>query len=981
MDPTDPAPEAPPAPPLLPPLFLKPAAALWLWALPALLLLLLNLQAYWLIEGNMDTAQRAHAYLLGLAGAGNLLAALLFFAFTKFRPQRAESGYAGHLLRGVSIVGVQAAYLWLATAWIDEVLPRSVTTWIYPDERFLFNQYAFTMLPLFLGILRIACGRPAAHAGKAIALNLVMAISAPVLLFLISHLFFGFFGWHAREIVLTTSLVVLGVTMFIGLFRATMLLLRRASGWGPTGERIAIVFSALVLPICGLLLNRDIPFPVDLQAWEVYALVVANTAILLLASWQHAHRPRLSFLLLCASFPFSLYFFFVFLPYTPLSILAIIVFGAGFLVLAPTFLFLLHLHLLNKARQAIAAAARPARVWIAGILCTLLLPGFFVARGLADRAALHSALDYVYAPVIESTDLHYSGTLGNLRRALASHRSYKNGIYYPLLSDFYAWLVFDNLVLPDDKLATLETTFFGAAGSNKSNDPFRHRPDFWGKRSNRDRHRAPRAAEMLHAVRVSRLDLQTTPAAGPATTVTLALTLVHNAAANNQPAEYVQALPLPAGVFVNGFRLHINGTPVPGRIVEKKTALWVYNMIRDTERRDPGLLVYTAPGELELRVFPITPGTPVTVEIDFLVPAHLAEHDLGPPSTAPNAVLGTIGERLQPQLARSERGTVVTGLDALHLPAVDREPYIHFIVDRSADNAFTGDFATAVRTVRKRFPRASHARVTLANFAVADLTTNLTPLDQLAPLGAPDWESEMPAAGGLSLDVTLARALRHHREDDLDQKSNTVPLRPLFVILSRTAKTRTLALSLTEAWSEAGEELELRELGADGTDLVHRENVLDSVPLVRCGDSVRPLVANRAVRFAATAPHQSLEFYDSPSATWLPVVEKITPMAQGKWTEAVALHLRQQDHARSPGSADDDLPALVAASRASGILIPATSYIVVENSAQWRMLELGEKQKLGQNAALEFVETPAPPALLIAISFGAWVAFRRRRRD
>ena len=187
--------------------------------------------------------------------------------------------------------------------------------------------------------------------------------------------------------------------------------------------------------------------------------------------------------------------------------------------------------------------------------------------------------------------------------------------------------------------------------------------------------------------------------------------------------------------------------------------------------------------------------------------------------------------------------------------------------------------------------------------------------------------------------------------------------------------------SLTEAWSEAGEELELRELGADGTDLVHRENVLDSVPLVRCGDSVRPLVASRAVRFAATAPHQSLEFYDSPSATWLPVVEKITPMAQGEWTEAVALHLRQQDHARSPGSIDDNLPALVAASRASGILIPATSYIVVENSAQWRMLELGEKQKLGQNAALEFVETPAPPALLIAISFGAWVAFRRRRRD
>ncbi len=114
---------------------------------------------------------------------------------------------------------------------------------------------------------------------------------------------------------------------------------------------------------------------------------------------------------------------------------------------------------------------------------------------------------------------------------------------------------------------------------------------------------------------------------------------------------------------------------------------------------------------------------------------------------------------------------------------------------------------------------------------------------------------------------------------------------------------------------------------------------------------------------------------------WRPVSSGLQPAAAGPWTEAVALQLRQQDHTRSPGTPGNDLPALVAASRASGILIPDTSYIVVENSAQWKMLEKGEKQKLGQNAALEFVETPAPPALWVALGFGGWLALRRRRHS
>src|SRR3954466_2192515 len=100
------------------------------------------------------------------------------------------------------------------------------------------------------------------------------------------------------------------------------------------------------MPLAGLILNITIPFPVDFQAAEVYVLTVANALVLLFAVWTGGSRPRLSWHLLCVTFPFALYFFIVFLPYIPLSVLAVIVMGAGMLVLTPILLFALHLHLL-----------------------------------------------------------------------------------------------------------------------------------------------------------------------------------------------------------------------------------------------------------------------------------------------------------------------------------------------------------------------------------------------------------------------------------------------------------------------------------------------------------------------------------------------------------------------------------------------------------------------------------------------------------
>jgi len=1013
MDVPNPAPPSPlepkPVAPLLPPVLTGTGALLWLWVLPIAILLLLNVQGYALIEGNMDARQRGNAHLLGEAGLVNLGVAIGLFVASRRRAARtSEAGGTLTIWHGVAAVAVQVAYLWLALSFSgSDLLPRTVTDWIYTTQRYQYNQFAFAMLPLFWGLVRVACARPAKGRGKALVVNLGLVIGAPVVLYALFMVLARVDRFFQVTSYLVAVLVIsLGVLMFVALIRGLALGMRDFERWSATGERIAILVFALVLPMAGLLLNREIEFPNDFQAWEVYALTALNAVILLLASCWHERRPLLSLGLLCATLPFSLYFFMVFLPFLPLSILAVIAMGAGFLVLTPTVLLILHLSLLNKARRG--SSGRRLAV---GTVCFLLLPGFFTVRGLADKAALNAALDYVYSPAVHSGAITYDSSRTNLKRALANHRSYKNGIYYPLLSDYYSWLVFDNLVLPDNKLARLEQAFFGEAGTAEDADPVRrNRNSFWGdgsRRSVRDRNRMPQANPPSRDVAVDALTVSGMLAdegnaeatEATATVVTLKLTL---SSRDSMSAEYVKKLPLPAGVYVNGFRLHINGQAVPGRVTEKKTALWVYSMIRDTERRDPGLLFYNAPDELELRVFPVVRGTPSVVEVDFLVPARLGAAELGAMTARaakdPAVVLGQIGRAMSPRVARiveAERGdAVAVGLEGAALPVVKREAYLHVIVDRSEANGFDGDLAAEVERLQARFKTTGTPRVTLANYEVKELTS---PKDGLAGL---------PLRGGFVADLALAQALRTHRDVDLDRGAvKGLPPRPVFVILSKKALTtaKGLELEVSRAWRDVVPSLALYATDAGGAvETLSDRGEAPDAPVLRLGNSVRPWVRGFVTRFAAsgsggagTDAGRGLSYWsptdegwravDGPTVesgerpwlkAWRAVDRVAVESGDRPWVNAVRLQVQQQDYDRSPGGGWVDLKTLVAASQKSGVMLPSTSYIVVENAAQWRMIDVSERKKLDQNAALAFKEAPAPTWVWLGAGVGLWVTLR-----
>jgi hypothetical protein len=286
-----------------------------------------------------------------------------------------------------------------------------------------------------------------------------------------------------------------------------------------------------------------------------------------------------------------------------------------------------------------------------------------------------------------------------------------------------------------------------------------------------------------------------------------------------------------------------------------------------------------------------------------------------------------------------------------------------------------------MKMLQQKFPTARRARVSLANFDVIDLVRELSPLDELATHDFGAWQRTVPAGGALALDIAVAHAIRRHRDDDLDRpaRAGAVPPRPVVVVLRADAGSHESQLSLAEQWLDLAPELEVHELTASGSLTTLRATENAAAPLLQLGQSVRPLPGIRVVRFAPAGPDTTVKYWSPQARDWKPVEQVTMQGSPTAWGRAMALAAAQQDYARSPGDAAVDLSELVRASRDSGILLGGTSYIVVENSAQWRMLERSEKQKLGQQAALEFLETPAPPAIYVGAIFVGWLLVRRWR--
>jgi hypothetical protein len=969
---------------LLPPGATSPLMLLWVWLLPQALLLFLNVQAWSLAVGEMDPGNRTAAHSLFALELALLLGGAAFLVERSVRRRQ--------IPRLAGLVFVLATSIFLAVVLLagESAIPRSLRQWILPPDQWLYKQFALVAPGALYGAFRLLCPDRESNYLGGVAVSIAAFVSPFVFILLAigSGAMQGLLGINSHilpylgiPLYLTASTLAMGAVLRVCV--SIYVAVRKAAPLALIGVSALI---ALVLPLGGLALNARIPFPVDFQIPTIYALAVINGLVLMLPNLAHPLAHRLVWLAQGVCFPFTAYFFAVFLPVQPLMPLATIFLGLGLLMAVPSALFLLHgYRILDGARAEMRDGPRWRPVVLA-LAAIALGPAFLTATILRDRHALHQALDYLQYPDY-SANRSYPGDRAALRTALLNLRDFKEGYYLPFYSEFYNWLAFDNLLLPQAKLAETYQAFFGEPLPKPTARPSMQAPflDF-GRRPARTAQevltgpagRAPAADAVAESLRT-----QITTAPGEVRA--LAQLTVRNSTAS--ATEYRTTFRVPAGVTITGMWLTIGAERVPARLFEERAALWVYQKITEaTVPQDPAILRYVGPDTVELRVFPVDPHATRFVEIAFAYPDNLApaitiaERSLELPPARSTAMVAGAGVAWIPSAALAA------------IPQLHRVPTPHLVIDTSRDSALrdSATLAKALRSALDAFPTAPSARITFANFDTRDFRNGAAiPVAELRDtLPATLLKEAGPFEGGLLAGPAIKEILVRQSQLPLAEAATSFPA----VVLLRGSVGSLADDSLAAFAALLPDQPAVWRLDSGA-----KTPTLQPLDPALAANSVRPVhllqrdgrrtavVADAPAFLVANTADNSgpITIYDSSRRDFVPLAAaEAAPAdlaaASPAWTLA-------QERIFAPAQAGADaLGRLLALAREASILAPSTALMVVENSAQWKMLAMTEKKTLKGHESLALRETPSAtpePGTLALLGLAALLAIGARFRS
>jgi hypothetical protein len=484
---------------------------------------------------------------------------------------------------------------------------------------------------------------------------------------------------------------------------------------------------------------------------------------------------------------------------------------------------------------------------------------------------------------------------------------------------------------------------------------------------------------------------------------------------NNGQSEYESLIQLPASAWLAGLKLKIGTNWVDGRIVERKAAEWVYRQIRD-ERRDPAFLRYEGENLLKLSVFPVLSGETREVELKVVFPTGFADAlYIG------NRRVELSTDGIVNQVAYAN-GVLVASTRSNPLQApVWKEDGAYVILDCSKGQQWTDE------ALSKAFARVKDdLKLRIRAIVYANYETRVQPVSETETslLALQSKQTMLPERGGLDLDAALRRSASHVAQSfTLSPDSWRVPK----LVLLRN-KMPVTALPKEHNWKAAKKKEAVKTLLAPKvkaqsvrvantwvpmlsptmtvlvTDKAFSEEKLcegapqATVPIdakqflpVAIDEQVQwlSMLGQKACVFPAVGgglgvpfkgdradASSKLKIWDPTGAQFVPLAQCLFLPSQEMWAKgAAAWQLQTQFHLYP--SKDDLRREILKQSWASGVVTDVGSYIVVENSAQWKMLELKQRQTLAANAALDTVEAPAPNMGMLLVGLLLMIAAQK----
>lgn len=568
-----------------------------------LILLGIFLSAIIRLDIDLSDPQMNSLRILGLALLLYALGSLIYGIIT-WRQERQTAVWAGLTIAVAQLLFLSIGFTVLQqyAGWFQS------PAWMNPSESILIYYLAFLMPGFLYGLGFSVIWLTPSTKKISLLWNGVVTVVIPLGAFLFIKLLIPVLdNAIVGESLITLeqfrlagySLAVVAVVSFLFFLVRTMLLALRKRPGIVTIFKLPVV---LAFPLIGLFLNNSRMAPFNDYVFgnfshPLFYILAVVTGILLVVSFNTRkllHQIQVCLLLL--TFPYTLYFFIVFLPWIPVAVPLVLFFGTGMLMLAPLGLMVFHIRFLWENWPKVTANRTHAL--LLSLLLIMLLPAVILVHFQLDRRALNKALDYIYQP--DYTKLPAPPSSLRLTRVLNrpdSGRSwfFQPGNITPILTPLYNRVVFGQQVLSESRHSLLRAVFTGQGqGMQFTNQPVltpRH------------------AVSIVHSATATEWDPEL-----QLWRTTLRLWIKNH---TRSQMEYQTGLVLPSGMLLSGLRLRIGDVLKNGLLAEKKSAVWIYDVITAPRVLDPAIVYYLNKDTLQMKVFPFAPLETRYLEMDI----------------------------------------------------------------------------------------------------------------------------------------------------------------------------------------------------------------------------------------------------------------------------------------------------------------------------------------------------------------------------
>lgn len=726
---------------------------------------------------------------------------------------------------------------------------------------------------------------------------------------------------------------------------------RASAGWARPAIGLKLLLTAIA-PLGCLLFNNGVfesgllgssGIFGDFNHPVFYVLALIN-GLLISMPVEILHLRRWAFLGRCMLLPFSLYFFFVMAPFMPLSIFLSFFFGLGLLLLVPVGVLGFHLQALLADIRSLQDHYPVAKLALAGAFALLVLPAGIYLNYQHDRVVLHQALDYLEDPSATGANV----SVFSLRRSLDHIEGNKernlgwfDGRNTPLLTPWFTWQVLDGLSLSDKKVSEIKKIFL--------NEPLR----------NNDREFSGWVRPADGAVTLTSLSGSSTYRAELGYWESQIELEMHNP--STWWEEYSTQFRLPPGSWVSDYYLYLGKVKEPGLLVERKSALWVYDQITST-RKDPGLLRYLPNGELELRVFPFTgkqsrkTGFALIHKRPFTLRLDGQELPLGEES-----------DILHSEPAITPSGAYIPAELKAELPQTIRKGYWHIILDCSeGKERQLAQYKKNIEQLMREQPAlAQGAKISFVGHSVQTYPLELIALEA-------QWEQQK-FAGGFYLERAFQQLLLNHYKRSTSDFPVPVVISDRFddVLLPATFLDISFALPPHGLYYRMGTDGKLNPYS-----MAYPHQASETETKI-------PQIYTALVWPKTSKPQFYLADDGNDTILPFPTASKEVPaIAENAWYQGLELWTRAQRAHLYPDK--NEWVAQIKASFSARVLSPHTAFMVVEEAWQRDMLLKKQEQYLnghpGLDSDTELDEMPEPEFWLMLALLGGWLWWQKRKK-